>query len=628
MQITRQQLDTVLPQVARPARYTGGEWNAIIKDWEHIPLRLALSYPDLYEIGASNLAIPILYEIINAQPDALAERVYTPWPDMAAALRSSGTPLYSLESKHPLVDFDILGFSLEYELTYTNVLETLALAGIPVFTSERTDAHPLVIAGGTCCLNPEPMADFIDLFVIGEGEDAIVELLELLRQWKGKDTGTPADSRTQKKNRRYDFLLRAAKLDGIYVPSFYKIDYSSNSTVQAIVPAVPEALPLIKRRILNKLPLPVTRPIVPYIEVVQDRAAIEIQRGCTRGCRFCQAGVVYRPVRERPVDEIVRAVGELLRNTGYRELSLVSLSTSDYHAIEQLVRELVENYQKEKIALSLPSLRIDNFSVKLMEALPQQKKLALTFAPEAGSERLRCAINKAVKEEQILETAQAAFNQGWNAIKLYFMLGLPTEQEEDLESIGGLVQKITALRGKGGRRPQIKASLSSFVPKPHTPFQWTGQNSLEELLRKQAVVKRSLRKTGAQISWNSPHASLLEATLSRGDRRMSGVIHKAWQSGCIFNAWSERLDFDKWLEAFKSCGLSPEFYAQRERDRNECLPWEHIETGISSEHLRREYERTLKGLETPDCRSGRCHACGLQEWLPDCSQQLKATASR
>lgn len=629
MNVTKEQLDAILPQVTRPARYTGAEWNAVVKHWERTPLRIALSYPDLYEIGASNLAIPILYEIINAQPDALAERVYAPWPDMAAALRNSGMPLYSLESKHPLADFDILGFSLEYELTYTNVLEILALAHIPVFASERTDGHPFVIAGGTCCLNPEPMADFIDLFVIGEGEEAIVELLDLLRHWKGKSPKTPSDSRRHDTGRRIEFLRMAAKLEGIYVPSFYRVDYRPDGIgVQAVQPTAAEARPSIKRRIVKKLPPPVTTPVVPYIEVVQDRACIEIQRGCTRGCRFCQAGVVYRPLRERPVDEIVKAAGELLRNTGYRELSLVSLSTSDYHAIEQLVRELVESYKRDKLALSLPSLRIDNFSVKLMEALPQQKKLALTFAPEAGSERLRCAINKAVKDEQILETAQATFDRGWNAIKLYFLLGLPTEEEADLGCISALVQKIMALRGKAGRRPQIKASISSFVPKPHTPFQWTGQNSLEELLRKQNLVKRGLRKAGAQLSWNSPYASLLEAALSRGDRRLSPVIHTAWQKGCVFAAWSEHLDFDKWVEAFKECGLSPDFYAQRERGRDEVLPWGHIETGISASHLWREYECTFKGQETADCRSGHCHACGLQDWMPECRQQLKASTDQ
>jgi len=366
MQITRQQLDTILSQVTRPARYTGGEWNAIVKDWEHTPLRLALAYPDLYEIGASNLAIPILYEIINSQPDALAERAYCPWPDMATAMRGSGIPLYSLETKHPLTDFDIFGFSLEYELTYTNVLEMLDLAHIPVRSSERTDAHPLVIAGGTCCLNPEPMAEFIDLFVIGEGEEVILELIDLLREWKGKDTSATPDSRAKKKARRQQFLRTAAKLEGIYVPSFYGVDYRTNGTLQAVHPTIPEARQLIKRRIVEQLPPPVTRPVVPYIEVVQDRAAIEIQRGCTRGCRFCQAGVVYRPLRERPVDEIIKAAGELLRNTGYRELSLVSLSTSDYHDIEQLVRELAENFRKDKLALALPSLRIDSFSVEVM----------------------------------------------------------------------------------------------------------------------------------------------------------------------------------------------------------------------------------------------------------------------
>ncbi len=609
MTIDPQQLDSILLKVTKPARYTGGEWNAIKKDWEEIPLRVALAYPDLYEIGMSNLAIPILYEIVNARSDALAERVFTPWPDMAAEMRKTGIPLYSLETRHAIKDFDIFGFSLEHELTYTNVLETLDLAGIPVFSAERNDSHPIIIAGGTCCLNPEPMADFIDLFVLGEGEEVIVEILDLLRQWKAGKGGRAA------------FLKRAAGLEGIYIPSLYTLEYENGLIKQ--VSSLAPARPVVRRRIVEKLPPPVTRPVVPYIEIVQDRAAIEIQRGCTRGCRFCQAGVVYRPLRERPVEEVVAATGEILKNTGYRELSLVSLSTSDYHDIDRLVRELTESYRTENLSISLPSLRIDSFSVKLMDALPQRKKLSLTFAPEAGTERLRCAVNKAIKDDQIMEAAQAAFDRGWTTLKLYFMLGLPTETEEDLEGIAALVRRIMALRGKGNaRHPQIKASLGSFVPKPHTPFQWAAQNSLEELLRKQDFVRRTLRKTGAQLSWSAPPASILEGALSRGDRRVGAVVHAAWKKGAVFDAWSERFDYTRWLESFAECGLDMAFFTQRERTLEEVLPWSHISTGVTVGFLWREYQCTIKGLETLDCRYGQCHACGLEKLMAQCKKAI------
>ncbi|MBI4333658.1 MAG: TIGR03960 family B12-binding radical SAM protein [Chloroflexi bacterium] len=624
MIISNRQLDSILPEVTRPARYTGGEWNSVIKDWEVTPLRIALAYPDLYEIGASNLAIPILYEIVNARSDALAERVYAPWPDMAAAMRKAGIPLYSLETKHAIADFDIFGFSLEHELTYTNVLEMLDLAAIPVLAADRDDSHPIIIAGGTCCLNPEPMADFIDLFCLGEGEELMAELVQLLAEWKDNQASSRIRS-PRGKSRRRERLRRAAALEGVYVPSLYKVDYDDGGLVATVSPVAPhEAGPVIRRRIVRTLPPPVTRPVVPFIEVVQDRAAIEIQRGCTRGCRFCQAGIVYRPLRERPVEEVVKATGELLKTTGYRELSLVSLSTADYSGIDKLVAALMDNYQKDKLMISLPSLRIDNFSLKLMEALPQRKKLAFTFAPEAGSERLRCAINKVIKDEQIMEVAQAAFDRGWNSLKLYFLLGLPTETEEDLLAITSLVRNIISLRGKAnGHRPQIKASLSSFVPKPHTPFQWAAQDSLEELLRKQDLVRRGLRKIGAQLSWSSPPASVLEAAFSRGDRRLGKVVHAAWRKGCVFDAWSERFDYQKWLAAFQECGLEIEFFARRERGKEEVLPWGHISTGVTANYLWREYDCTLKGKEILDCRYGRCHACGLEKWLPQCEERVR-----
>jgi len=602
--------DKILHQVTRPARYTGGEWNCVIKDWGKTALRFALGYPDLYEIGMSNMALPILYDILNGQPDVLAERFFAPWIDMEAALRSAGIPLLTLESKHPLKDFDVIGFSMDYELAYTNVLNILDLAQVPVLAAERDDSHPVVIAGGSCCINPEPMSDFIDFFVIGEGEEVLPELVDCLRQWK--------KARASKK----ELLHQAATIPGVYVPGFYKVEYAADGLVKSITPTAAEAKAVIERRIVSKLPPPVTRPVVPYIEVVHDRGAIEIQRGCTRGCRFCQAGVIYRPLRQRPQPEVIKAVGELINNCGYNEISLVSLSSSDYPKIEELVAGLAKNYKN--LALSLPSLRIDSFSLKLMESLPSRRKTGLTFAPEAGSERLRRLINKGISEEQILETAAAAFARGWRSLKLYFMLGLPTETTEDIEATIELVAKIRAVgKGTRGGPPQVRISLSTFIPKPHTPFQWVAQESAEQLNAKHELLKTGLRRKGSHLSWADPRISLLEAALSRGDRRIGRVIYDAWKSGSAFDAWDERFNYQNWLDAFARSGLEPGFYAHRERSLDELLPWSHIDVGVSPAFLKREYQRSIKGEETPDCRLQPCNACGLERWQKDCQQKLE-----
>jgi radical SAM family uncharacterized protein len=602
--------NSILYQVTRPARYTGGEWNAITKDWEKARLKFALGYPDLYEIGMSNMALPILYEILNRQPDVLAERFFAPWVDMEAALRAARIPLLSLESKRPLKEFDVIGFSLDYELTYTNVLNILDLAGLPVLASERDDSHPIVIAGGSCCLNPEPMADFIDFFVIGEGEEILPELVHCLRDWKKSKAG------------KKELLHQVAKIPSVYVPGFYKVEYETDGLVKSITPITSEAKPVIERRIVANLPPPPTRPVVPYIEVVHDRGAVEIQRGCTRGCRFCQAGVIYRPLRQRPQKEVVEAVGELIGNCGYNEVSLVSLSSSDYPGIEELVAQLASSYGN--LSLSLPSLRIDSFSVKLMESLPARRKTGLTFAPEAGSERLRRLINKGVTEEQILETAAAAFSRGWRSLKLYFMLGLPTETIEDVEAIIELVARIRAA-GKGikGGMPQVRISLATFIPKPHTPFQWATQASEEDLNARHKLLKNGLHRRGSRLSWADPGTSLLEAALSRGDRRIGKVIYDAWKADSSFDAWDERFNYQNWRDAFARNNLEPGFYAHRERSLDEFLPWSHIDVGVSPEFLKREYRRSLKGEETADCRQNSCNACGLERWQEDCQQKLK-----
>jgi len=600
--------DNILYQVAKPARYTGGEWNSIVKDWDKTDIKIVLSYPDLYELGMSNMALPILYELFNSQPDVLAERVFTPWVDMEAVLRARGIPLASLESKRPLKDFDIIGFSLGYELTYTNVLNMLHMAQIPVLAMERDDSYPIVIAGGTCALNPEPMTDFIDFFIIGDGEEVSLELLDCFRDWKGK-----ASPKKQ-------LLKQVDTIPGIYVPSLYRVDYHADGLFKSITPILPSAKPSIKRRIVSKLPPPVTKPIVPYIEVVHDRGAVEIQRGCSRGCRFCQAGMIYRPVRERPQEEILQAVGEIITNCGYNEVSLVSLCTNDYPDIDKLVANLIHHYKD--LTLSLPSLRTDSSSVRLVDSLSSRRKTGLTFAPEAGSERLRRTINKYIPEDEILQTATAAFNKGWSSLKLYFMLGLPTETMDDVREIGQLVDKIGSLGRKAkGKRPQIRVSVSTFVPKPHTPFQWAAQTSQTELEAKHELLKMGLRRTGRRLSWTDPKVSQLEAVLSRGDRRLGKVIYRAWQLGSTFDAWDEHFNYENWLHAFDEAGLEPSFYAQRERPLDELLPWAHIDVGVTTAFLKQEYQRVLEGRETPDCRNKACNACGLERWQAECQQK-------
>jgi radical SAM family uncharacterized protein len=608
-------LDRILHQVNKPARYTGGEWNSIKKDWEATPVRIALAYPDVYEIGMSNMAIPILYDICNQQPDVLAERVFTPWVDMAAAMRDAKLPLFSLESRIPLREFDVLGFSLGHELTYTNILNMLDLAGIPLLAAERDATYPLIIAGGSGALNPEPMADFIDFFALGDGEEIMVEILaELREQVKLRNSGRPAGTKK-------DILRRYAGIAGIYVPSLYLVEYNTDGRLKRITPTVPEAKERISRRIVNRLPAPVTKPVVPFIEVVHDRGAVEIQRGCSNGCRFCQAGAIYRPVRERPVEEVLHAVEEIISNCGYDEISLVSLSSSDYSDIRTLVTSLTQRYPD--LAISLPSLYIGSFSVDLMECLPSHRKTGLTFAPEAGSERMRRTINKRVTENDLLTTATAAFSKGWGGLKLYFMLGLPGETNEDVQEIGNLVNKVYTEGQKVSRRPiQIRVNLSTFVPKPHTPFQWVKRESEEALTAKHQLLHQIVRRKAIRLSWSDPKVSQLEAVMSRGDRRLGKVIYQAWKQGSIFDSWGEHFNYANWLKAFADCGIDPDFYASRERSLDEILPWGHIDIGVSPVFLKEEYQRALRAEETNDCRKGPCNTCGLQSIIPACKDKL------
>jgi len=605
-------LDDILYEVSRPARYSGGEWNSVIKDWEATPIRIALAFPDIYEVGMSNLALPILYEILNSQPDVLAERVYTPWVDMEAQLRQHNMPLFSLETRHPLKDFDIIGFSLGYELAYTNVLNMLDLAQIPLFSQQRNDSHPLIIAGGSCILNPEPLSDFIDLFVIGEAEEAILELLEVFRACKG--------------NKEQE-LRRAATLPGIYVPGLYKVAYHKDGTFDSIKPKVSEARLPIERQIIAELQQPATKPVVPHIKVIHDRGAVEIQRGCSRGCRFCQAGMIYRPVRELPEQKVIEGVSELISNCGYNEVSLVSLSSGDYHNISGLVDQLSRKYSRDSLTLSLPSLRIDKSSIELIESLPYRRKTTLTFAPEAGTERLRKAINKDIPEEEMFDTFAAAFEKGWLNLKLYFMVGLPTETIDDVKGIIDLVTKTCQLGKKlRNKPPRTRISVATFVPKPHTPCQWLAQDTEEQLIPKHELLKQGLRRTGAHLSWQDTKTSQLEAVLSRGDRRLGKAIHRAWELGCRFDAWQEFFNYDNWLQAFKECGLNPAFYANRERPTDEALPWQHIDIGVTSAFLKKELQYMQQGKKTPDCRHESCNACGLQQRHPDCQQKFKPTS--
>lgn len=604
------QLKWLLPTVRRPARYTGGEWNARIADWSAARLRIALAYPDVYEIGMANLGLAILYDRLNRLPGVLAERVYAPWGDMDAVLRQAGLPLYSLETLHPLAEFHLLGFSLPYELTYTNILSMLDLAGLPLLAAERDETHPVILGGGSCAYNPEPLAAFFDLFVVGEGEEAMEDLVHCWLDVRAAGGDKEA------------FLRRAAEITGVYVPKFYQVSYHDHGSVAGIEPQVGVPHPVHKRLVADMSASPVvTRPVVPYVGSVHDRAVIEIQRGCTHGCRFCQAGMIYRPVRERSPEEVRAAARELLAQTGYEELSLLSFSSSDYSRIEELLQGLVEDHRQAGLSISLPSLRLDAFSVTLAELIAQRRRPGLTFAPEAGTQRLRNVINKGLTEEDLTATLEAAFAHGWHRVKLYFIIGLPTETEADLQGIVDMVQEARRIgRQHAGRRTKINVSVTSLIPKSHTPFQWFGQADPEALDDKIRFLQRGLRGRGINFSWHDPAGSRLEAALARGDRRMAQVIRLAWDKGARFDAWDEQFRPELWWDAFAQAGLDPAFYANRTRPRAEVFPWSHISCGVSTGFLWQEYRRALQGETTPDCQQGDCSWCGVHR-LAACAER-------
>ena len=604
MQVSVTSLQRLLARVSKPARYAGQEWNSIVKDWDDAQVTFALAFPDAYEIGMSNLGLMILYELVNQRKDLVAERVYAPWVDMEEAMRAAGIPLFSLETRHALREFDVVGFSLQHELNYSNVLNMLDLGGIPVLARERGPQMPLVIAGGSCAYNPEPMADFFDLFVIGEGEEVLVELLECVRDCR-------AGSRSRTARSRRDLLLHLARIPGVYVPSLYRTLYNDDGTLSVLEPLIGEVPGRVRKRIVPRLLPPPTKPVVPTTRVVHDRGMVEIQRGCTRGCRFCQAGMIYRPVRERPVAETVQAVGELIASTGYSEVGLVSLSSSDHSGITEIVSQVTTRHGPDGVSVSLPSLRTDSFSVGLAQMIQTTRRTGLTFAPEAGSQRLRDAINKGTSEDDLLQATGAAFDAGWNRIKLYFMIGLPTETDEDVAEIARLIREIRAqgraIRGRGVR---LNVSVATFVPKPHTPFQWVPLASRATIEHRQALLRRGVRGRGIHLSWSDWNSTWLEAVLARGDRRLGPAIRRAWQAGARFDAWNEHFRPDLWQQAFQEEGIAPSFFTARERGQEEVLPWDHIDAGITRQFLWEEYQRALAGVPSPDCRAD-CRGCGI-----------------
>ncbi len=590
-----------LHKVTTPGRYLGVEVNSFHKPFYSSHVRWALIYPDLYELGMSHLGLAVLYEIINEREDSMADRAYLPWTDMQDLMRDKGIPLFGLETRRPLREFDLVGITLQHELNYANVLRVFALSGIPLRSEERGAEDPLVVGGGPGAFNPEPLADAFDLLVLGDGEEAVGDITEVVREWK------KSPSRDRK-----GLLRELCRLPGIYVPSFYRPHYREDGTLAEVEPLEGAPLPVRKRVLvdLNSYPYP-RRPLVPLVESVHDRASLEIFRGCTRGCRFCQAGYIYRPVRERDEEILLRMAREMIDSTGFEEISLTSLNSPDYTRIDSLAGRLADEMEPLKVTVSLPSLRTDTFSVKLAGKLRRVRRAGLTFAPEAASESLRRSINKGVDEEDLYRALHAAYSEGWRKVKLYFMIGLPGEREEDVEEIGMMLRRI--LKGKGSREPLVgmhfTVSISTFVPKPHTPFQWVSQLSLPEVARRHFILRETLRMKGVTFRWHDREMSYVEGLLARGDRRLFPAVVRAARRGCLDN-WTEQFSFSRWEESVREEGLDMAWYVERERDRDEVLPWDHLDCGVGKDFLWSEFEKALRGEITPDCRFDACAGCG------------------